>query len=296
MDRFSELHAFVAVIEAEGFSAAARALGQSRSSINRLVIRLEERLGVQLLHRTTRSVAPNSTGRALYERARQLLDDLEEIEHSVQAARSEPEGRLKVSAPTSFGELNFSAVTAAFLKRHPKVEIDISFENRLVDPIAEGFDVVIRVAEPDEATNLVDHRIMTLSYLACAAPAYLEARGTPGDAAALGEHAILYLRQDAGPAIWAIEGPAGPVAVPVRPVLTSNNLEPLLTAALEGLGIALLPEYAVRHALEHRRLVAVLPDHRFPPRMLQVIYPPARHLSARVRLFVEFVEQWCMAP
>ncbi|MEL6574632.1 MAG: LysR family transcriptional regulator [Pseudomonadota bacterium] len=293
MDRFAELRAFTAVIEAGGFSSAARVLGQSRSSVNRLVIGLEERLGVQLLHRTTRSVSANSTGRALYEKARQLLDDLDEIEHSVLAARSEPEGRLRISAPLSFGELDFSAIVAAFLARHPKVEIDISFENRMVDPIAEGFDIVIRVAEPDEETILVDHRIITLDYLPCASATYLAARGTPADAAALADHAILHLRQGAAGPVWTLEGPAGPVSVPVRPVLTSNNLETLLTATLEGLGIAVMPEYAVRTALEDGRLVAVLPDHRFPARMLQVIYPPARHLSAKVRLFAEFVEQWC---
>ncbi|MEL6768179.1 MAG: LysR family transcriptional regulator [Pseudomonadota bacterium] len=296
MDRFAELRAFTAVIEAGGFSSAARVLGQSRSSVNRLVIGLEERLGAQLLHRTTRSVSANSTGRALYEKARQLLDDLDEIEHSVQAARSEPEGRLRISAPLSFGELDFSAIVAAFLARHPKVEVDISFENRMVDPIAEGFDIVIRVAEPDEETILVDHRIVTLDYLPCASPRYLETRGTPTEAAALADHAILHLRHGstaAAGAVWTLEGPAGPVSVAVRPVLTSNNLETLLTAAMEGLGIAVMPEYAVRTALEDGQLAAVLPGHRFPARMLQVIYPPARHLSAKVRLFAEYVEEWC---
>ncbi|MEM9783313.1 MAG: LysR family transcriptional regulator [Pseudomonadota bacterium] len=293
MDRFSELRAFTAVIEAGGFSAAAREIGQSRSAVNRLVLALEERLGVTLLHRTTRSVSATGTGQALYERARQVLDDLDEIESAVSSARTEPVGKLRISAPLSFGELRFSELVAAFLKRHPRVEIEISFEARLVDPIAEGFDLVIRVAEPDETTTLVDHRIMAMTYLLCAAPSYLSARGRPESPGALIGHAALHQRQDGRETSWTLTGPDGPVTVPVRPVLTSNNLEALLTAAEAGLGIAVMPHYAVRSDLEAGRLIHILPDHQPPPRMLQVIYPPARHLSAKVRLFTEFVEDWC---
>ncbi|MEM9147659.1 MAG: LysR family transcriptional regulator [Pseudomonadota bacterium] len=293
MDKFQELRAFRTVIEAGGFSAAGRELKLSRSSVNRLVMALEERLGVQLLHRTTRSVAPNSTGRALFERARQVLDDLDEIERSVSSARTDPIGKLRISAPPSFGDLDFAELVTAFLLRHPMVAIDISFESRFVDPVAEGVDIVIRVGEPDEATMLVDHRILRLDYLVCAAPAYLAARGAPRSVGDLQTHAVLLQRGDQTVEKWTLEGPDGPVSVRVHPVLAANSLDVLLVAARAGLGIAVLPEYAVRSELVAGRLVQILPDHHFPPRMLQVIYPPSRHLSAKVRLFTEFVQSWC---
>lgn len=295
MDRFSELQAFVAVIDAGGFSAAAREMGQSRSSVNRVVIALEERLGVQLLNRTTRSVSPTSTGQALYERARRLLDDLNEIEGAVSSARTDPVGKLRITAPQSLGNLDFSDLVTGFMEMHPGVEIEIIFDTRFVDPVAEGFDLAIRIAEPDEETTLVDQRVLELQYLLCAAPEYLEARGTPREADDLRNHAVLYQRLEARAPTWTLHGPNGPMTVPVRPVLRSNTLDILLTGARRGLGIAIMPEYAVRSDLAGRRLTHVLPDHTLPRRMLQVIYPPARHLSAGVRLFTDFVEAWCGA-
>lgn len=293
MDRFSELRAFVGVIEAGGFSAAARRMGQSRSSVNRLVIALEERLGAQLLHRTTRAVSPTSTGSALYDRARQVLDDLDEIENAVTLASTEPTGKLRISAPLSFGELDFSQMITAFLQAHRQVEADITFEARFVDPIAEGYDIVIRIAPPDEETILVDHRVLQLDYLICASPAYLAEHPAPTVAKDLQNHAVLFQRHEAHAPSWALEGPDGTVTVPVRPVLTANNLEMLRTACCAGLGIAIMPEYAVRSEFTSGRLQPVLKDHHLPARMLQVIYPPARHLSAKVRAFTDFVHTWC---
>lgn len=295
MDRFSELQAFVAVIDAGGFSAAARQMGQSRSSVNRVVIALEERLRVQLLNRTTRSVSPTSTGQALYERAQRLLDDLEEVESAVSSARTDPVGRLRITAPQSLGELDFSDLVTSFMTAHPRVEIDVTFDTRLVDPVAEGFDLMIRIAEPDEETMLVDHRILELEYLLCASPAYLARRDIPRTATDLRDHAVLHQALGARSPTWTLTGPEGPMTVPLTPVLISNTLDILLTGARQGLGIAIMPEYAVRSDLVEGRLKRVLPEYGLPSRMLQVIYPPARHLSAGVRLFTEFVEAWCSA-
>ncbi|MEM8742369.1 MAG: LysR family transcriptional regulator, partial [Pseudomonadota bacterium] len=176
MDRFAELQAFVAVVEAGGFSSAARALGQSRSSVNRLVIGLETRLGVQLLHRTTRSVVPNATGQALYERARRLVDDVDEVEQAVGPSPRAPAGVLRLGAPLPFGDLDFSRLVTAFMARHPNVQLEVRFENRRVDPVAEGHDLLIRIAapdtpnEPDEPTRLIHRRILPLEHILCAAP------------------------------------------------------------------------------------------------------------------------------
>ncbi|MEM9196544.1 MAG: LysR family transcriptional regulator [Pseudomonadota bacterium] len=299
MDRFAELQAFVAVVEAGGFSSAARALGQSRSSVNRLVIGLETRLGVQLLHRTTRSVVPNATGQALYERARRLVDDVDEVEQAVGPSPRAPAGILRLGAPLPFGDLDFSRLVTAFMARHPSVQLEVQFENRRVDPGAEGHDLLIRIAapdtpnEPDEPTRLIHRRILPLEHILCAAPSYLVRCGRPHSLAALADHAALFLQRDAARPGWQMAGPDGPVAVPIRPVLVANTFETLLTAVRAGLGIAVLPAVAVRTDLAAGRLVALMEEHRLPACELQLVYPSSRHLSARVRVFVEFVEAWC---
>ncbi|MEM9737079.1 MAG: LysR substrate-binding domain-containing protein, partial [Pseudomonadota bacterium] len=259
----------------------------------RLVIALETRLGVQLLQRTTRSVAPTSTGRALYEQARQVLGDLDEMERAISASGTEAVGKLRINAPLSFGDLDFSRLVAEFLKIHPRVEVELHLESRLIDPVAEGYDLVIRIAEPDEETLLVDHRILELTYLLCTSPDYLAGRVVPVRVGDLRDHAMLALWDGAALPVWEFDGPDGVESISVRPLLTANTMESLLTATCAGLGIAVLPEYAVRSDLDAGRLCPVLTDHRLPPRMLQVIYPPARHLSAKVRLFTEFVRDWC---
>ena len=153
--------------------------------------------------------------------------------------------------------------------------------------------MVIRIARPDEETMLVDHRIRRLDYLLCASPQYLAARGTPRTVGDLRQHAVLYQQHNRTAPSWVLEGSGGQVTQAVRPVLFADNLEPLLTAACAGLGIAAMPEYGVQSDLDSGRLLRVLPDYAPPSRMLQVIYPPARHLSAKVRLLTEFVRDWC---
>ncbi|MEM9140735.1 MAG: substrate binding domain-containing protein, partial [Pseudomonadota bacterium] len=234
---------------------------------------------------------------ALYERARRVLDDLEEMEKSVSAAREDPVGLLRISAPFSFGALDFSALITEFMAAHSGVDVDISFENRFVDPVAEGYDIVLRVGEPDEETTLVDHRVLLLEYYFCAGPGYLAARGAPERLGDLADHAVLYQRTSNAAPVFAAAGAGGAESVALAPVLTSNNLQTLLTAARAGLGVAVLPEYAVRSDLAEGALTRVLDGYALPQRMLQVVYPPARHLSAKVRVFTDYVETWCgVAP
>ncbi len=293
MDKFAELRAFRAVIDAGGFSAAARETGQSRSSVNRLVMALEERLGVQLLHRTTRSVSATSVGRAVHERARNVLDDLDELEMNARSASSEPVGRLRVSVPPSAGRLDFAELLVRFMERHPKVEVEAGFEARLVDLVAEGYDAVVRLAVPDEGTNLVDHRIFEVNYVLCARADYLEDRGQPSTLGDLRGHRLLYLGASTPAPTWQLIGPEGLDSFPLKPFLVSNSLDAVLAAVRAGFGIAIVPLHDVRAELEAGILARVLPQHAAPVRMMQVIHPPARYLSAKVRLFLEFVEEWC---
>lgn len=296
MDRFAEIRAFVAVADASGFAAAARETGHSRSAVNRLVISLEERLGVQLLNRSTRQVSMTSAGKAFYERARQILDDLEEAEAAVSSIHEEAIGLLRIGAPLTFGRLNLSKVVADFMVQHPRVEVELNLETRWVDVVAEGYDLVVRVSEPDEDTCLVDHRILPIEYFACAAPSYLERAGTPEHPLELKEHALLCYNTIARTRYWHFIGPEGAINVPANSILQSNNLEPLLDAALAGLGITVLPAFSIDEHLQRGELTRILPGYELPKRMLQVIYPPARHLSAKVRLFTDFLSERFAGP
>lgn len=289
MDRFSELRAFIAVVDAGGFSAGARELGQSRSAVNRLVIALEDRLGAQLLNRSTRKVAPTSDGRAFYDRARRILDDLEEAETAIGLARAEAIGRMRINAPLTEDPINLSTAVRDFIARHPRVEIDLTLETRLVDPVAEGYDVVVRVGEPDEDSMLVDHRLATFEYIVCAAPEYLARQGTPRHPSDLKAHRLLNFNGERSARTWRFVGADGICDVPVTGPLCANAIEPVREAALAGLGVAVLPSIAVGAALKRGALRRVLSDYQLPTRVLQAIYPPARRLSAKVRLFTDFL-------
>ena len=289
MDKFAGLRAFASVVEEGSFAAAARAIGLSRSQTNKLVIALEEELGVQLFSRSTRHVAATSEGRAFYERVRQILEDLAEAETMLTASRKDATGRLRISTPLSLGALNFSEIIIDFMVRHPALEVELVLNTRLVDPIAEGFDCVIRIATPDEETHLVDHRITPVEYITCAAARYLETRDLPRHPHDLRDHALLHYPGSNNSQFWHYTGLDGPITIPVRPVFSADNLEAIREAVCGGLGVAILPRYAVQRELNAGNLVGVLREYGLPSYMLQLIYPPSRHLSAKVQLFTEFL-------
>lgn len=289
MDRFSELQAFVAVVDTGGFAAAGRRLGLSRSAVNRLVIGLEGRLGAQLLNRTTRRVSTTSDGRAFVERARGVLAELDDAEAAIGAVRGEAIGRLRVSGPIREDPIDLSSAVRDFLAAHPKVQIELNLEARIVDPVAEGYDMVVRVGEPDEQTPFVDHRLSAFEYVVCAAPTYLATFGEPRSPSELRAHRLLHFSGDPSVSVWRFVGPEGTVQTPVEGPLSSNSIEAVRMAALAGLGVAVLPNIAVADAFKAGRLTRILADQKLPERVLQVIYPPSRRLSAKVRLFTDFL-------
>lgn len=296
MDRFAELRAFVAVVENSGFTAAARATRLPRSTVSRLIMGLEERLDTQLLQRSTRSVAPTSTGQVYYERARRVLDDLEEIDDAVTSTSATPSGHLRISAPLPFQGINFAQTVANFVKTYPDVTVSMDLETRLVDPVADGYDLIIRIARPDDETNLVDHRIATLKYVTCASPAYVKQNGIPETPADLRDHNLLVYADRNRVRNWVYQTDTG--AVEIRPgnAMKTNNMEALMVWVENGLGITVLPEYALRDAFKYKRLVKLLEDYSLPETCLQVIYPPTRHLSSKVRLFTDMVAEEYSAP
>ncbi|MEM6839217.1 MAG: LysR family transcriptional regulator [Cyanobacteria bacterium P01_C01_bin.120] len=289
MDKFESMRAFVQVVDAGGFAAAAREMGVSRSAVNKLVMNLEEFLRVQLLQRTTRKVTPTATGLAFYEKCLAILADVAEAELAVSNLQTQPQGRLRLNAPMTFGTRYLAPLIAQFVQQYPDLQVELSLSDRFVDPIAEGFDVTLRIAQPPHLTNLVVHELAPASIILCAAPSYLSDRGLPQSPSDLTNHACLAYGHLATDNSWTLFGADGEHVVRIRGPVCANNGEVLQTAAIYGLGITLLPRFIVQTALDTGQLQQVLPDYSGTEISISVLYPVNRHLSAKVQLLVEFL-------
>lgn len=291
MDKFAALRAFVTVVDESGFAAAARQLGQSRSAVNRLVINLEDSLGAQLLNRTTRSVSTTASGLAFYDRAKSILDQLEEAERNLGQIQGEPIGDMRINAPMSFGTMHLAPALADFMDAHPEVRIQLDLNDRFVDVVNEGYDVTVRIAEPQEDTTLVDHRVTKIRRVLCAAPSFLAEHGEPTHPSELRERPCLHYGNLPSGGVWKLGGTDGPHAIEVNGVMCSNNGEVLRDAAVKGLGITKLPTFIIGEELQAGRLVTILTDYPPADLTLCVIYPPSRHLSLKVRLLTDFLTE-----
>lgn len=291
MDKFESINAFTQVVEAEGFAAAARQMGLSRSAVNKLVINLEDSLKTQLLHRTTRTVTPTDTGRAFYQRCKGILADLAEAELALTRLQEEPKGTLRINGPMTFGTLYLAPIVADFLTRYPDLRVELSLNDRLIAPIEEGFDVTVRIARPSEASNLIVHPLAPCPIVMCAAPSYLNQRGAPDQPEDLKDHACLHYGHVAQDSVWMLMGPQKSHQVRVRGPLCCNNGEGLREAALAGLGVVMLPTFIVGEDLEQGKLQEILPDYHPPAIEIFALYPVNRHLSTKVKLWVDFLQQ-----
>lgn len=291
MDKFESMRAFTQVVVSGGFAAAAREMGLSRSAVNKLVIGLEGELGVQLLHRSTRVVSPTETGLAFYERCVEILASLAEAERSVMQLHGEPRGRLRVNAPMSFGTMHLAPALADFLVQYPDLQVQLTLNDRFIDPIEEGFDVTIRIAKPQESASLIVHSLAAAQRVLCAAPTYLETHGIPAHPDELRHHSCLHYGQLAVENQWMLIGEDGEHTISVTGALCSNNGEVLRDAAVRGLGITLLPQFLVGEELKRGNLQLVLPDYHPPQLSIYALYPVNRHLSTKTRLFVDFLQE-----
>ncbi|MEO0347127.1 MAG: LysR substrate-binding domain-containing protein [Pseudomonadota bacterium] len=289
MDRFASMQAFNKVVEHSGFAAAARAMGVSRSVVNKAVINLENDLGAQLLTRSTRKVTPTETGLAFYERSRQLLDDLDEATSAVRDLQERPTGSLRMNAPMSFGTQHLAPLVGNFMAAHPDVHVELVLSDRFIDPIEEGFDLTLRIAEPSYSTSLIEQHVVTAKRVLVASPAYLDQAGEPESPAELKRHRCLQYGYSGVQSQWRLTGPKGAQSWPIDCRLWSNNGEVLKSAALASQGITLLPTFIVGDALQAGTLRTILSDHEPAPLAVSALYPRHRHLSAKVRLFVELL-------
>jgi len=291
MDQLAAMTAFARVAEARSFSEAARRLRTSKSVVSRQVAGLEAELGARLFHRTTRSLTLTEAGRAYYERVARILADVEEANASVGRLQAAPRGRLRLNAPMSFGVRHLAPALPAYLARFPEVEVDMVMTDRFVDLIEDGFDVGVRIGRLGES-SLVARRLAPLRRVVCASPAYLAAHGTPATPGDLGAHACLCYSNLAPADEWTFATPEGrlwPVAVHGR--LRVDNGDALRVAALGGLGLATLPSFIVGADLQAGTLVSVLGEFVPQAGAVHAVYPHARHLSPKVRSFVDFLAE-----
>ncbi len=291
MDRFADMRMFVAVVDAGSISGAAERLEVAKSAVSRRLTDLEARLGAELLHRTTRRLGLTDSGRAFFERAQRILADLEEAEQAVSQAHGAIRGRLKVALPLSFGLLHLAGLINEFLGLHPEVEFDLDFNDRQIDLMQEGFDLAIRIARlPD--SSLIARKLAPIRHALCASPDYLARHGTPARADDLASHAGLVYSNLANPGLWSYvrpDGQPGSVQVPVK--LRANNGDFLCRAAIAGQGVILHPTFYLSDAIRTGKLVPLLTDHAWPELNAYALYPPTRHLSRRVRAFVDFLAE-----
>ena len=291
MDKFASMEAFTQVVQSGGFAAAARKMGVSRSTVNKLVINLENDLKVQLLQRSTRKVNPTPTGLAFYERCLNILAEVSAAEAAVSELQTEPKGTLKINAPMSFGTLYLGKMIAKFTAQYPELQVQLTLDDRFIDPIAEGYDLTIRISQPETFPSLVCQALSPMPRVICASPSYLKKKGQPKDPNDLSQHSCLHYGQIVTGNQWQLHNGDRHYQITVRGVLCSNNGEVLKDAALQGLGIALLPTFIISQELKLGTLAIVLPDYQPAALDLCLIYPLNRHLNTKVKLFAEFMRQ-----
>jgi len=293
-DKLDGITVFVRVVETGRFSKAAELLGHSTSYISKEVTRLENRLGVRLLNRSTRTLRLTEIGKTYYERCQQILADAEEIENRISAQHEVPKGVLKISAPVSFGQLHLQKVLPEFLDTYPEVQLDVEFSDKMVDVVAEGFDVVIRVGALKDS-NLINRKIMQSRGVTVASPAYLARRGCPNHPLELAEHDCITYAHLQLPNHWEFTPKQGdPIAVRITPRVISNNSALELSMVLAGVGITRLASFYCEKEIEQGSLVSILEDYHHRDIGVYAVYPHRRHLSAKVRMFVDFlVEKFC---
>jgi DNA-binding transcriptional LysR family regulator len=286
MDKFASIRAFTKVVAHGNFSKAAQELRLSRSAVSKYVIDLERDLGVQLLNRTTRNVSATENGLAYYERCLAILAELEEADAAVTRLQAEPRGMLRINVPMSFGTLHLGPAIADFMAKHRQLQIHLLLSDEQIDPVQEGFDVTLRIAEL-QSSSLIARKIVAVNRVVCAAPSYLAERGTPAHPNDLRHHDCLAYGHLASGNQWKLTGPDGDHWIPIVWTLCANNGEVLRDAAVSGRGIVLLPTFIVGADLQQGTLRTILSDYKAPELFLYAIYPPTRHLSVKVRLFID---------
>ena len=289
MDRWAAMEAFVRVVEAGSFVNAAERLGISTSSLSRLIADLEQHLGARLLNRTTRRLSLTESGQAYYERAVALLAELSEAEALAGQAAAQASGTLRLTCSYNMAEQQVAPAIARFAARQPNVKFEVIVSDRIVDLVEEGFDLAIRIGRIG-SERLVARRLGSMRTLLTAAPSYLAVHGTPKHPDELGGHNALTYAYASTPRVWRCTGPAGSShELRVAGSLHANSGDALRAAAVAGLGVICEPDFLVAAALERGELVRLMPEYDWGGGDIWAVYPSRRHLSLKVRLFVDHI-------
>jgi DNA-binding transcriptional LysR family regulator len=284
-DKFEDLRTFIAVVQAKGFAGAAARMGLAKSAISRRVSDLEDRLGTRLLHRTTREVRLTESGAGFYDRSLKLLADLEDAEDLAAKGGTEAIGKLRVTAPVSFGLNCMAPILGEFTARHPRISLQIEFLDRHTDLVGEGFDVAVRISRLKDS-SLIDRKLAPIRHAICGSPEYFRKHGKPKLPAELRHHkGLLYSYVDDRQA-WQFTGSP---SFAIQSDFSCNNGDVLREMAASGCGLAYLPTFIIHRAVEEGRLETCLTDFSRDEIGLHALYPSTRNLSARVRVFIDFL-------
>ncbi|MEI7411363.1 LysR family transcriptional regulator [Pectobacterium aroidearum] len=288
MDSLNGFMVFVQVAETRSFVAAGRLLGVSASAVGKSVARLEEKLGVRLFHRSTRSITLTAEGSLFLARSRRILAEIEAAELELSQTKAVPRGRLRVSLPLVSSLV--LPVLGEFMREYPEIELDLDFTDRMVDVIEEGFDAVVRTGDPVDS-RLTARRLGTFRFLVVAAPDYLTRYGCPQTPVDLMQHACLHYRFPNSGKLepWALRLLPGEPELPLPTSMICNNIETRVCFALQGLGIAYLPDFSIREQLAGGQLQPILTDYVERSGVFHVLWPASKHPSPKVRAFVDFL-------
>jgi DNA-binding transcriptional LysR family regulator len=291
MDKFADIEALTAVVEAGTFSAAGERLGVAKSVVSRRISQLERRLGSKLLHRTTRRLALTDTGRNFYQRAVQILADLDDAEQSVTEETLGLRGSLKLAAPLTFGLMHMSDAIADFLKEHPAIELNLDLNDRNINLVEEGFDMAVRIGKLEDST-LVSKRLGTSHNITCASQSYLNIHGVPTHPDDLQQHIGLQYSNIPYKLQWRYETSEGKT-IYAKPQIRVrvNNGESLAAAASAGLGITTGPSFILGKFIKDGSLVSILNDYQRPSVGIYAVYPPGRLIPKRIQIFSDFLAE-----
>ncbi|GAD00871.1 LysR family transcriptional regulator [Agarivorans albus] len=287
MDGFAAIPVFVAVVEHGGFSPAARSLGISKSAVSKRINLLEQQLGVKLLHRTTRKLSLTEAGKHYFEHAVKANNAAKDAQDAVAQLQGEPQGLLRINTPMSFGRLHIAPLIAKFLQRYPKITIDMVMDDKVVDLVAEGFDVAIRAGNlPD--SSLIVRKLAPLKSVLCASPEYLKHYGIPQTIEQLAAHNCLQFSYSRDVKEWTFMRDGQSQSIDVKGNYRVNNSEALREAMLQGLGIGRLPTFVAGPDIVAGRLIKLLNQYQMPNQSIYAVFSERQFLPAKVRAFVDF--------
>ncbi len=290
MDRLQAMQVFVRVVETGSFSRAAREFSVTQPTVTKMVAAIEERLKVRLLNRNTRGVSLTESGALYYEKCKIIVRESDEAENIVRLRQTQAQGLLRIGTSVAFGRRVITPLALEFMAKHPQVQLDLSFEDRYTDLVANGIDLAIRMGKLADST--LGARFLGVNpWLIVAAPKYLRKHGTPKQAMELSRHPALIYSSVLGDDVWRLTTPKGEtVTVPVAGRLRSNNLSAVLAAARNGFGIAAMPHYVASDSLKSGHVVEILKGHALPEQEVHAVFPSPKLVPGKVLAFIAFLQ------